>query len=112
MGQRTNFSEIDSIQISAYVRKLELDNENMAKRIEELERDAIDIHKFELTTLPLMAVARMHNVDPRTIRAYIEDGYILKHPDSTDAKFLIRASDAIRLDFRELRKRHFQELHR
>lgn len=112
MEHRSNSPVIDSIQISAYVRKLELDNENMAKRIKELERDAIDIHKFDLTTLPLIAVAQMHNVDPRTIRAYIEDGYILKHPDSTDGKFLIRASDAIRLDFKELRRRHYQDLHR
>lgn len=93
MEYSTHFPGIDSIQISAYVRKLELDNEHMAKRIEELERDAIDIHKFELTTLLLVAVAQMHNVDPRTIRSYIEDGYIVKHPVSTDAKFLIRASD-------------------
>lgn len=91
---------IDSIRISAYIRKLEIDNAELAAKVTKLQNDSIDLEKFYGTAISAEACARMHGVCVQTVRQYIHAGFIPRHPDSTDRKILIRTSDAITLDFR------------
>jgi hypothetical protein len=104
-------TDIDALKISAYVRQLELDNQHLTQQVQMLKEQIIDIRKFESTTMTVEALARMHNVDPRTVRQYIHEGFIPTHPDSTDRKILIRSADAIRLDFRAFRRNLYDLKH-
>ena len=97
-------SDIDSLKISTYVRELELTNLELTQKVQRLESKSVNIDKFENTAITVEACARMHGVWVQTVRQYIKDGYIPEHPDSTDRKKLIRTSDAILLNFKQLRK--------
>ncbi len=71
---------------------------------ERLRRTMVNSEKFYNVPLPLPVVAMLHSVSPYIVREYIKLGLIEKHPSSTDAKILVRASEALVLDFTELKK--------
>lgn len=105
-------SDIDSLKISTYIRGLELAKIELTQKVEQLESRTINIDKFESTAITVEACARMHGVCVQTVRQYIKEGYIPEHPDSTDRKILIRTSDAILLNFRQLRKKLWEDTHK
>ncbi|MDR2362495.1 MAG: helix-turn-helix domain-containing protein [Prevotellaceae bacterium] len=49
-------------------------------------------------------VANMHGVGIATVRRYIADRLIPVEPHADNERYRIRLSDALRLDFKELRK--------
>lgn len=104
--------DIDSLTISTYVRGLELTNMELTQKVKQLESKSINIDKFENTAITVEACARMHGVCVQTIRQYIREGYIPEHPDSTDRKKLIRTSDAILLNFKEMRRSLWTQTHK
>lgn len=79
--------------------------DNLKDENTELKQRKIDATKFYAATLTVEAISSLHNVHPDTVRKYVAMGCIEKHPDSTDAKILVRASEALTLDFKEMRRR-------
>lgn len=69
-----------------------------------MRNKSVNVDKFYPILLDPPMVARLQAVSVQTVRAYIKDGAIPKHPDSTDSRTYIRASVALKLDFSELRK--------
>ncbi len=61
-------------------------------------------NKFYSRKMSLAMVAHLHEVHCVTVRKYVKLGLIETHPDSTDAKIIIRASIALGLDFSRLKK--------
>ena len=96
--------DIDSTAISVYVRELEFKNKELSQQYQRIQEESIDTHKFYGTTVTPEICARIHGVCALTVREYVKTGHIPKHPDSTDRKILIRTSDALTLDFRQLKK--------
>ena len=76
-----------------------LETENM-----ELRKSSCDSSKFYNCALNTCMVASLHSVSAELVRKYVKLGFIPVHPLSTDAKILIRASDALMLDFVELKR--------
>lgn len=76
----------------------------LEKRCKELESKAVSADKFYNWAVPIEQVASMHGVSPYLVRKYVQLGMIDTHPNSTGAKFLIRGSVALLLNFEELRK--------
>lgn len=62
-----------------------------------------DMTKFYAVALTTEEVARLHGVGVVRVRDYARRGLIPLHPNSTDAKLLFRASDALTLDFQALK---------
>lgn len=91
---------INGENIGQYVSSLEA----KLRALEQSSASAINVEKFYAARLDIPEVARLHGVDARTVRGYVNRGLIEKHPDSTDAHTYIRASVALALDFRKLRK--------
>jgi len=48
----------------------------------------------------------MHNVCVETVREYVHAGFIPTHPDSTSRKILILTTDALLLDFKQLKQKY------
>lgn len=94
-----------SRDIIGYLQTLEYENTKLKEENSELKDNRMDAGRFYAAALNVEAVATLHNVHPDTVRKYVSLGCIEKHPDSTDAKILIRASEALMLDFKELRKK-------
>lgn len=81
---------------------------DMQSRIDRLEaerRTMVDAEKLRNLILTAKQVAEMHGVSVRTVQSYAGAGQIALHPSSTDGKMTFRASDALKLNFRELRKK-------
>ena len=76
----------------------------LERRCEELEKSNCNAQKFYAVAFDIETVAKLHNVSKYLVRSYLKLGLIEKHPNSTDAKFYIRASDALVLDFKQLRE--------
>lgn len=79
-------------------------SESLRAENERLKSTMVNSEKFYNVPLPLPVVAMLHSVFPYIVREYIKLGLIEKHPSSTDAKILVRASEALVLDFTELKK--------
>lgn len=95
----------DITELVAKVSSLEYENRELK------DRKSIDATRFYASALNVESVASLHGVHPDTVRKYIQMGCIEKHPDSTDAKILIRASTALTLDFKELKRKPFSRIH-
>lgn len=87
---------------------IELAGENAFLRQENdrIKSSCVNVERFDNVPMPVSMVAELHSVSPELVRKYVKRGLIEPHPESTDAKILIRASDALRLDFKELKKRY------
>ena len=88
-------------EVYLYYDALEMENRQLRDRVAYLEEHCVIADKFYNSALGVGVVAELHGVDPNTVRSYIGKGLI---PRSMDAKFLIRGSDALRLDFQKLRR--------
>lgn len=91
-------------EVYLYYDALEMENRRLHERVAYLEEHCVIADKFYNSALGVGVVAELHGVDPNTVRSYIGKGLIPCHPKSVDAKFLIRGSDALRLDFQKLRR--------
>ena len=80
-------------------------NKKLEEENEYLRAHGVNIDKFYAKTMTVEMVAYLHDVHPNTVRKYINCGLIPKHPNSTNGKILIRASDGLTLDFDELRRK-------
>ena len=99
-------THIDSTKISLYVQQLEFTVRNLEATV---AKECFDPQKFYGTAITVDACARMHNVCVETVREYVHAGFIPTHPDSTSRKILILTTDALLLDFKQL-KRKYKEL--
>ena len=96
VGSNNLLKEQNSFLIS---RNRILEDENMA-----LRKSACDSSRFYNCALNTGIVAELHSVSSELVRKYVKLGLIPVHPMSSDAKILIRASDALMLDFAELKR--------
>ena len=81
-----------------------VDNYNrLERRCKELEASQYNAEKFYAAPLGVDVVAKLHSVSPYLVRKYVNMGLIPTHPGSTDAKIVIRGSDALLLDFNKMR---------
>lgn len=87
--------QVDSLKS----RNIALEKENS-----EMRANSCDCRRFYNTALSTIVVAQLHSVSPELVRKYVRCGLIPTHPMSSDAKVLIRASDALLLDFVEMKK--------
>lgn len=74
------------------------------RRCKELEKSQYNAERFYAVPLGIETVAKLHNVSAYLVRKYVKLGLIPVHPSSTDAKIIIRGSDALVLDFVKLRQ--------
>jgi hypothetical protein len=91
---------INADNIGLYVSNLEA----KVIKLEKAQEGSISLERFYAVKMDIPEVARLHNVDPRTVRGYVKRGLIEIHPDSTDSHTYLRGSVALSLDFRKLRK--------
>ena len=76
----------------------------LERRCSELENGVVSVDKFYGWAVPVETVASMHGVSEYLVRKYISLGLIETHPNSTPAKFFVRGSIALSLDFKELKE--------
>lgn len=81
------------------------ENEKVKDEIEYLKEHCANVDKFYSKTMSVELVAYLHDVHPNTVRKYVNCGLIEKHPSSSSGKIFIRASEALTLDFSELRRK-------
>ena len=79
-------------------RKTLLEQEN-----EMLKSTRVDTERFHSIPMTLEVAGQLHGVSSKVIRRLVELGLIVKHPQSSDRKILIRASEAIRMNIDELK---------
>lgn len=79
-------------------RKAQLELEN-----ERLKATCVDTERFYSVPMSLEVAGQLHGVSAKVVRRLVELGLIAKHPQSSDSKILIRASEAIRMDIDKLR---------
>ena len=81
-----------------------VDNYNrLERRCKELETSQYNAEKLYAVPLGVDVVAKLHSVSPYLVRKYVDMGLIPTHPSTTDAKIVIRGSDALLLDFNKMR---------
>ena len=80
------------------------ENEYLKTKVSDMEEMYINSNKFYNAALTTEVVASLHQVSAGLVRRYIALGLIDTHPMSSDAKLLVRGSDALRLDFKELKQ--------
>jgi len=78
-------------------------NRELEAKLESIEHTSVLVDKFYNVAMTTEMVARLHSVSEALVRKYIKLGMIETHPMSTDAKLLVRASDALTLDFRMMK---------
>lgn len=77
---------------------------HLEKENEKLRASQVNASRFYAVAFGVDAVSKMHDVSPYLVREYVKMGLIPQHPRSTQAKLLIRLSDALLLDFDALRE--------
>lgn len=80
------------------------ENERLQEELKYQRENTILVDKFYNVGLTTDVVAALHSVSAALVRKYIKEGLIETHPQSTDAKILVRASDALTLDFKAMKK--------
>lgn len=71
---------------------------------EDMRAHSCDCRRFYNCALNTGVVAELHSVSQALVRKYVKLGLIPTHPSSSDGKIMIRASDALTLDFSELKR--------
>jgi hypothetical protein len=97
---------INTGEIIGHIQNMEYENNRLKEELSTLKGRKLDAGRFYAVAVNVETVATLHNVHPDTVRKYVSLGLIEKHPDSMDAKILIRASDALLLDFTELKRQY------
>ncbi len=62
---------------------------------EELLSHSVDVRRFDSIGMTVKEVARYLDMRPSTVRDYAKRGLLILHPDSTDAKIVVKASDVL-----------------
>ena len=78
-------------------------NELLKQENERLRTNCVDTERFYSVPMTLEVAGQLHGVSAKVLRRLVDLGLISKHPQSSDSKILIRASDAIRMDIDKLR---------
>lgn len=105
MGREKATRRLDVVEILGSIQEMAFENEKVNEENEYLRAHGVNIDKFYAKTMTVELVAYLHDVHPNTVRKYVNCGLIEKHPNSTNGKILIRASEALTLDFSELRRK-------
>lgn len=71
---------------------------------ERLRFTRVDTERFHNVPMTLEVAGQLHGVSAKVVRRFVDLGLLPKHPQSSDSKILIRASDAIRMDIDQLRE--------
>lgn len=98
-------NRLSAMELIGSIQDLDYDNKRLAEKVEYLESHCVNVDKFYAKTMSVDLVAYMHDVHPNTVRKYVNCGLIEKHPSSSNGKIFIRASEALTLDFSELRRK-------
>lgn len=77
---------------------------HLERENEKLRASQVNASRFYAVAFGVNVVSKMHDVSPYLVREYVKMGLIPQHPRSTQAKILIRLSDALLLDFNMLRE--------
>ena len=96
---------MEAVSVVQEVVALVHENQVLREENERLKRSSFNADKFYNVILSTKDVARLHAVSDYLVRKYIGRGLIATHPLSTDDKILIRASDALVLDFKNLKEK-------
>lgn len=80
-------------------------NDLLKQENERLRTNCVDTERFYSVPMTLEVAGQLHGVSAKVLRRLVELGLIAKHPQSSDAKILIRASEAIRMDIDSLREK-------
>ncbi|MDR1091097.1 MAG: hypothetical protein LBL79_08490 [Prevotella sp.] len=99
-------NSIKTGEIIGHIQYMDYENKMLKEELSKLKGHKLDAGRFYAVAVNVETVATLHNVHADTVRKYVSLGLIEKHPDSMDAKILIRASDALLLDFTELKRRY------
>lgn len=78
--------------------------ETQCRELEAWRARSVDVARFDEVGLTTREAARFLRMRPSTVRNYASYGLIEKHPDSTDAKLLFKASAVLMLTREELKK--------
>lgn len=87
------------------VTELIAEYESVRANLESVRESTISVDKFYNVALTTDVVANLHSVSSALVRKYIKLGLIDTHPLSSDSKLLVRASDALVIDFKELKSK-------
>ena len=79
-------------------------NELLKQENERLRTNCVDTERFYSVPMSLEIAGQLHGVSAKVLRRLVDLGLIAKHPQSSDSKILIRASEAIRMDIDQLRE--------
>lgn len=86
------------------VSELIAENHQLQAKVERLESSrGFDVLRFYNVAMTTGEVAKFHGVSEQVVRKYVSLGLIELHPMSCDKKILVRASDALTLDFKDLK---------
>lgn len=92
-------------EVLGSIQEMAFENKRIKEEIECLKAHCTSVEKFYAKTMTVEQVAYLHDVHPNTVRKYVNCGLIEKHPTSSHGKILIRASEALMLDFSELQRK-------
>lgn len=71
---------------------------------EELLSHSVDVRRFDGIGMTTKEAARYLDMRPSTVRDYAKRGLLVLHPDSTDAKIVVKASDVLSKTKDQLRR--------
>lgn len=84
--------------------KIVAENESLKREIEMMKSRMVNVDKFYNVPLTSEMVARLHSVSQSIVQKYVRYGLIPTHPLSSDSKILVRATDALLLDFAKMKR--------
>lgn len=77
---------------------------DLERRNKVLEESQVNASRFYNWAVSVEEIAKMHNVSKYIVQTYIKMGLIETHPNTTPARYLVRGSVALLLDFDQLRE--------
>ena len=99
-----NNQNLSASRVFEYISTLEESKKSLELELQRVKENSINASDFDKSYLTVESVALMHNVTTQTVRKYIRYGVIDEHPNSMPSKVLIRTSDALRINFKELKR--------
>ncbi|MEG1899629.1 MAG: hypothetical protein RR183_08130 [Bacteroidales bacterium] len=94
---------MSTTEIQEAISALIADNQFLRVQNEHLKENIIVVDKFYNSEFTTEMVAMLHGISVPTIRKYIKLGLIPLHPNSNDKILKIRGSDALKINFQELK---------
>lgn len=97
--------DMTATEIFNHISNLEIQCKITSEQLSERNRNSVDASRFYAVTMTTEEVAKFHGVSTVRVLDYAKRGLIEVHPNSTDAKYLFRASTVLTLDFDELKRK-------